>query len=174
MTHRIAAMKIGVNIGYWSPPGPPPQAAELVQEADRLGLDSVWTAEAYGSDVLTPLAWWGASTKQIRLGTAIAQISAREPAATAMAAITMDPLSQGRFVLGLGVSGPQVVEGWYGRPFAKPLQRTREYIDIIRAILRRDGPVTYAGEQYELPLPGTELGKSLKASVRPLREDLPI
>src|SRR3954452_21321150 len=167
-------MKIGVNIGYWSPPGPPPQAAELVAEADRLGLDSVWTAEAYGFDGLTPLAWWGAGTKQIRLGTAIAQISAREPAAAAMAAISMDHLSQGRFILGLGVSGPQVVEGWYGKPFPKPLQRTREYIEIIRSILARKGPVTYDGEQYKLPLPGTELGKPLKSSVHPFREDLPI
>src|SRR4051795_4099699 len=166
-------MKIGVNIGYWSA-GPPPQAAELVAEADRLRLDSVWTAEAYGSDVLTPLAWWGAHTEKIRLGTAIAQISAREPAATAMAAISMDHLSQGRFILGLGVSGPQVVEGWYGKPFPKPLQRTREYIEIIRSILARKGPVTYDGEQYKLPLPGTELGKPLKSSVHPFREDLPI
>jgi F420-dependent oxidoreductase-like protein len=168
-------MRIGVNIGYWSPPGPPPQAAELVAEADRLGLDSVWTAEAYGSDVLTPLAWWGASTRQIRLGTAIAQMSAREPAATAMAAITMDHLSQGRFILGLGVSGPQVVEGWYGKPFAKPLARTREYVAIIRQILAREAPLTFSGEQYRLPLEGgTGLGKPLKASVRPLRADLPI
>src|SRR3954453_4400465 len=123
-------MRIGINVGYWSA-GPPPGAAELVAEAYRLGLDSVWTAEAYGSDVLTPLAWWGAQTTQIRLGTAIAQMSALEPAATAMAAITMDHLSNGRFILGLGVSGPQVVEGWYGKPFAKPLARTREYITII-------------------------------------------
>src|SRR3954465_15141831 len=130
-------MKIGINVGYWSA-GPPPGAAELVAEADRLGLDSGWTAQASGSAVRTPLAWWGANTKQIRLGTAIAQMSAREPAATAMAAITMDHLSQGRFILGLGVSGPQVVEGWYGKPFAKPLARTREYVDIVRAILRRD------------------------------------
>src|SRR4051794_5101191 len=167
-------MRIGINVGYWSA-GPPPGAAELVAEADRLGLDSVWTAEAYGSDVLTPLAWWGANTRQIRLGTAIAQISAREPAAAAMAAITMDHLSQGRFILGLGVSGPQVVEGWYGKPFAKPLARTREYIAIIRDILRREGPLTFEGEQYRLPLEGgTGLGKPLKASVRPFREDLPI
>ena len=167
-------MKIGMNIGYWSA-GPPPQAAELVAEADRLGLDSVWTAEAYGSDVLTPLAWWGANTKQIRLGTAIAQMSAREPAATAMAAISMDHLSNGRFILGLGVSGPQVVEGWYGKPFAKPLARTREYISIIRQILAREGPVTFEGEQYRLPLEGgTGLGKPLKSSVHPFREDLPI
>jgi len=168
-------MKIGVNIGYWSSAGPPPQAAEIVAEADRLGLDSVWTAEAYGSDVLTPLAWWGSQTSKIRLGTAIAQMSAREPAATAMAAITMDHLSQGRFILGLGVSGPQVVEGWYGKPFAKPLARTREYIEIIRRVLKRDGPVTFDGEQYRLPLEGgTGLGKPLKAGVRPLREDIPI
>jgi F420-dependent oxidoreductase-like protein len=167
-------VKIGVNIGYWSA-GPPPQAAELVAEADRLGLDSVWTAEAYGSDVLTPLAWWGAQTRQIRLGTAIAQMSAREPAATAMAAISMDHLSNGRFILGLGVSGPQVVEGWYGKPFAKPLARTREYIEIIRQILAREGPVTFEGEQYRLPLQGgTGLGKPLKSSVHPLRADLPI
>jgi F420-dependent oxidoreductase-like protein len=168
-------MRIGINIGYWSPPGPPPQAAEIVAEADRLGLDSAWTAEAYGSDVLTPLAWWGASTSQIRLGTAIAQMSAREPAATAMAAMTLDHLSQGRFILGLGVSGPQVVEGWYGKPFARPLARTREYVAIIRKILRRDEPLTFEGEQYRLPLEGgTGLGKPLKSSVRPFREDLPI
>jgi F420-dependent oxidoreductase-like protein len=168
-------MRIGINIGYWSPPGPPPQAAEIVAEADRLGLDSAWTAEAYGSDVLTPLAWWGASTSQIRLGTAIAQMSAREPAATAMAAMTMDHLSQGRFILGLGVSGPQVVEGWYGKPFASPLARTREYVAIIRKILRRDEPLTFEGEHYRLPLEGgTGLGKPLKSSVRPFREDLPI
>ncbi|MDX6639430.1 MAG: hypothetical protein QOF12_441, partial [Solirubrobacteraceae bacterium] len=112
---------------------------------------------------------------RIRLGTAIAQISAREPAAAAMAAITMDHLSQGRFILGLGVSGPQVVEGWYGKPFAKPLARTREYIAIIRRILAREGPLTFEGEQYRLPLQGgTGLGKPLKASVRPFREDLPI
>src|SRR4051794_34905012 len=140
-------MRIGINISYWQPSGPPPNALEVVKEADRLGLDSVWTAEAYGSDVLTPLAWWGAHTERIRLGTAIAQISAREPAAAAMAAITMDPLSEGRFILGLGVSGPQVVEGWYGKEFAKPLQRTREYIEIIRQILRREGPLTYEGQQ---------------------------
>src|SRR3954465_912462 len=134
-------LKLGLNTGYWSA-GPPHGVEEAVAEADRLGLDSVWTAEAYGSDVLTPLAWWGANTKQIRPGPGVAQMSAREPAATAMAAITMDHLSNGRFILGLGVSGPQVVEGWYGKPFAKPLARTREYISIIRQILAREGPVT--------------------------------
>ena len=172
--HRVPAVKLGYSIGYWPPTGPPPGAAEIIAEADRLGFDSLWTAEAYGSDALTPLAWWGAQTERMRLGTAIAQISARTPAATAMAAITMDHLSGGRFVLGLGVSGPQVVEGWYGQPFAKPLARTREYIEIVRAIWARKEPVVYEGEHYQLPLPGTELGKPLKSIVRPLREDIPI
>jgi len=167
-------VKLGYSIGYWPPTGPPAGAAEVIAEADRLGFDSLWTAEAYGSDALTPLAWWGAQTERMRLGTAIAQISARTPAATAMAAITMDHLSGGRFVLGLGVSGPQVVEGWYGQPFAKPLARTREYIEIVRAIWARKEPVVFEGEHYQLPLPGTELGKPLKSIVRPLREDIPI
>ncbi|MEJ7717180.1 MAG: LLM class flavin-dependent oxidoreductase [Thermoleophilaceae bacterium] len=117
-------MKLGLNMGYWQG-GPPAGALELVREADRLGLDSLWTAEAYGSDALTPLSWWGAHTERLRLGTAIMQMSARAPAATAMAAMTLDHLSGGRFVLGLGVSGPQVVEGWYGQPFpaARPHAR---------------------------------------------------
>jgi F420-dependent oxidoreductase-like protein len=135
----------------------------------------MWTAEAYGSDCLTPLAWWGASTDRIKLGTAIVQISARQPAATAMAAMTMDHLSGGRFILGLGASGPQVVEGWYGRPYAKPLARTREYIGILRDIWARTGPLTNDGPHYPLPLPdGTGLGKPLKSSIRLLREDIPI
>jgi F420-dependent oxidoreductase-like protein len=167
-------LKLGLNIGYWAG-GPPPGAAETVLEADRLGFDSVWTAEAYGSDALLPLAWWGAATERIRLGTGIVQISARTPAATAMAAITLDHLSGGRMILGLGVSGPQVVEGWYGQPFDKPLARMREYIGILRAIWARAGPVTNDGPHYPLPLPGgTGLGKPLKSSVRPLREEIPI
>jgi F420-dependent oxidoreductase-like protein len=167
-------LKLGLNTGYWAG-GPPPGVTEAIAEAERLGFDSVWTAEAYGSDCLTPLAWWGASTSRIRLGTAIVQMSARQPAATAMAAMTMDHLSGGRFVLGLGVSGPQVVEGWYGMPFAKPLARTREYIGILRGIWARQGPVTNDGPHYPLPLPdGTGLGKPLKASIHPLREDIPI
>ena len=167
-------MKLGLNTGYWAG-GPPPGVTETIAEAERLGFDSVWTAEAYGSDCLTPLAWWGASTERIRLGTAIVQMSARQPAATAMAAMTMDHLSGGRFVLGLGVSGPQVVEGWYGMPFAKPLARTREYIGILREIWARQGPVTNDGEHYTLPLPdGTGLGKPLKSSIHPVREDIPI
>jgi F420-dependent oxidoreductase-like protein len=168
-------MKIGINVGYWSSAGPPPQAAELVAEADRLGLDSVWTAEAYGSDVLTPLAWWGSQTTQIRLGTAIAQMSAREPAATAMAAITMDHLSNGRFILGLGASGPQVVEGWYGQPYPRPLARTREYVEIVRRIIARQEPVEFHGDFYDLPYRGgAELGKPLRSTVHPHRDDIPI
>src|SRR5947208_4832898 len=166
-------LKLGLNTGYWAG-GPPPGAAAPIAEAEGLGFDSVWTAEAYGSDCLTPLAWWGARTERIRLGTAIVQMSARQPAATAMAAMTMDHLSGGRFVLGLGVSGPQVVEGWYGQRFAKPLARTREYIGVLRDIWARNGPVTNDGEHYPLPLPGSELGKPLKSSIHPLREDIPV
>jgi F420-dependent oxidoreductase-like protein len=155
-------LKLGLNTGYWAG-GPPPGMAETIAEAERLGFDSVWTAEAYGSDCLTPLAWWGASTERIALGTAIVQMSARQPAATAMAAMTMDHLSGGRF------------EGWYGRPFAKPLARTREYIGILRDIWAREGPVTNDGPNYPLPLPdGTGLAKPLKSSIHPLREDIPV
>ena len=169
-----ATLKLGLNTGYWAG-GPPPGVLEAIAEAERLGVDSIWTAEAYGSDCLTPLAWWGASTRRVKLGTAIVQMSARQPAATAMAAMTMDHLSGGRFILGLGVSGPQVVEGWYGMPFAKPLARTREYIGILRDVWARQGPVVSGGEHYPLPRPdGTGLGKPLKSSIHPLREDIPI
>ena len=167
-------LRLGLSIGYWAG-GPPPGAAESVLEAERLGFDSVWTAEAYGSDALMPLAWWGAATERIKLGTSIVQISARTPAATAMAAMTLDHLSGGRLILGLGVSGPQVVEGWYGQPFEKPLARMREYIGVLRDIWAREGPVTNDGPHYPLPLPGgTGLGKPLKASIHPLRSDIPI
>jgi F420-dependent oxidoreductase-like protein len=168
------ALRLGLNAGYWAG-GPPPGAADSVLEAERLGFDSVWTAEAYGSDALMPLAWWGAATQRIKLGTAIVQISARTPAATAMAAMTLDHLSGGRVILGLGVSGPQVVEGWYGQPFGKPLARMREYIGILRDIWARGGPVTNDGPHYPLPIPGgTGLGKPLKSSIHPLRGDIPI
>src|ERR671922_1852051 len=151
-------LRLGLNTGYWSA-GPPAGVEEAVAEAERFGFDSIWTAEAYGSDVLTPLAWWGASTTRLKLGTAIMQMSARQPAASAMAAMTLDHLSGGRFVLGVGVSGPQVVEGWYGMPFPKPLARTREYISIIRDIWARQGPVTSEGPHYPLPVTdGTGLG----------------
>jgi F420-dependent oxidoreductase-like protein len=167
-------LKLGLNLGYWAG-GPPPSAAQAVKAADELGFDSVWTAEAYGSDALMPLAWWGAATERIQLGTAIVQISARTPAATAMAAMTLDHLSGGRVILGLGVSGPQVVEGWYGQSFAKPLARMREYIGVLRDIWAREGPVTNDGPHYPLPLPeGTGLGKPLKSSLRPLRPEIPI
>src|SRR3954465_4402801 len=167
-------LDLGMMIGYWGA-GPPVGTPELIAEAERLGFRSVWTAEAYGSDALTPLAWWGAQTSRIQLGTSIIQMSARTPTATAMAAITMDHLSNGRFILGLGASGPQVVEGWYGQSYAKPLARTREYVEIIRSILARAKPVTYAGEHYTLPYPGgTGLGKAVRSITHPLREDLPI
>ncbi|QHT55308.1 LLM class F420-dependent oxidoreductase [Cellulomonas sp. H30R-01] len=169
-------MRLGYYVGYWSA-GPPPGAQEAVLAAERLGFDSVWTAEAYGSDALTPLAWWGARTSRIRLGTAIAQLSARTPTAAAMAALTLDHLSGGRFVLGLGASGPQVVEGWYGQPYPRPLARTREYVDVVRQVLAREAPVTYDGDFFRLPIPadqGTGLGKPLRSTVHPLRADLPI
>jgi F420-dependent oxidoreductase-like protein len=170
----VTATKLGYNTGYWSA-GAPDGALEAVKEAERLGFDSVWTAEAYGSDALTPLAWWGAHTERIRLGTGIMQLSARTPAATAMAAITLDHLSGGRFLLGLGASGPQVVEGWYGQPYPRPLARTREYVEVVRAIVARDAPLEYHGEFYDLPLEGgTGLGKALKSTVHPLRNQIPI
>lgn len=167
-------MRLGLTVGYWSA-GPPQGVAEQAERAEALGFDSMWTAEAYGSDALTPLAWWGARTERIRLGTAIIQISARTPAATAMAAMSLDHLSGGRFLLGVGASGPQVVEGWYGMPYSKPLERTREYVEIIRRIFARKEPVVFDGEHYELPLrDGTGLGKPLKSTVHPLRADIPI
>ncbi|HEY3240855.1 MAG TPA: LLM class F420-dependent oxidoreductase [Acidimicrobiia bacterium] len=167
-------MRLGYGIGYWSS-GPPPGTAEAVQEAERLGFDSLWTAEAYGSDALTPLAWWGSQTSRMRLGSGICQMPARTPTATAMAAMTLDHLSDGRFILGLGASGPQVVEGWYGQPYPKPLARTREYVDIVRKTIRREQPVTFAGDHYTLPHEGgTGLGKALKSTIHPRRGDLPI
>ncbi len=167
-------LKLGLQMGYWGR-GVPANAQELVLEAERLGMDSVWTAESWGSDALTPLAWWGSRTEKVRLGTSICQLSARTPTAMAMAAITMDHLTGGRFVLGLGVSGPQVVEGWYGQSFAQPLARTREYVSIVRQVLAREHPVTNDGAHYPLPYPGgTGLGKALRSIVHPLRADLPI
>jgi F420-dependent oxidoreductase-like protein len=167
-------LKLGFMIGYWGS-GPPANVPELLAEAERLGFDSAWSAEAYGSDALTPLAWWGSQTSRIHLGTSICQLSARTPTAMAMAAIAMDHLTNGRFILGLGASGPQVVEGWYGQPYPKPLARTREYVEIIRKVLARDEPVTYDGEFYQLPYPGgAGLGKPVKSITHPLRKDLPI
>ncbi len=172
-------LQLGYNAGYWGT-GPPAGALEAVKEAERLGFTSTWTAEAYGSDALTPLAWWGSHTERIRLGTAIVQMGARTPAATAMAAMSLDHLSGGRFILGLGASGPQVVEGWYGQPYNKPLARTREYVQIVREIVRREAPVDFHGEFYDMPAKvvegnvGTGLGKPLKSTIHPLRKEIPI
>ena len=146
-------MRIATNVGYWSS-GPPDDAPELFAAADRLRLDQIWTAEAYGSDAWTPLAWWGSRTSHVHLGTAISQLSARPPATLAMAAMTMDHLTGGRVIIGIGTSNPQVVEGWYGQPYPRPLERTREYVDILRAIIARAGPVAYQGKHYQLPLAG--------------------
>lgn len=169
-------MKLGLQLGYWGAQ-PPTNHAELVAAADAAGFDTVFTAESWGSDAYTPLAWWGRQTSRIRLGTSVVQLSARTPTACAMAALTLDHLSGGRHILGLGVSGPQVVEGWYGQRFPKPLSRTREYIDIVRQVWAREHPVTSSGPHYPLPLLGentTGLGKSLKPIVHPLRADIPI
>jgi F420-dependent oxidoreductase-like protein len=169
-------VKLGLQLGYWGAL-PNPRMVEIAQEAERLGFDSVWTAEAWGSDAFTPAAWIAAHTERIRLCTGIVQISARTPASCAMHALTLDHLSGGRFSLGLGVSGPQVVEGWYGMPFGKPLARTREYVEIIRRILAREEPVTFEGEHYQLPYRGPNswgLGKPLKSITHPLRADIPI
>jgi F420-dependent oxidoreductase-like protein len=169
-------MKLGLQLGYWGAE-PPGNAAELVAEAERAGFDAVFAAESWGSDAFTPLAWWGSGTERVRLGTSVAQLSARAPTACAMHALTLDHLSNGRAILGLGVSGPQVVEGWYGAPFGKPLARTREYVDIVRQVLAREAPVRSEGPHYPLPYqgPGAEgLGKPLKPIVHPLRRDLPI
>ncbi len=169
-------MKLGLQLGYWQA-GPHEGFVEVAQEAEKLGFDIVFTAEAWGSDAFTPLCWIAAHTERIRLGTAVVQLSARTPAATAMHTLTLDHLSGGRLSLGLGVSGPQVVEGWYGQPFGKPLARTREYIDIIRQILRREAPVTSDGPHYPLPYTGEGawgMGKSLRPITHPLRADVPI
>ena len=155
--------------------GGPQDPGPLAVEAEKLGFDSVWTAEAYGSDAITPLAWIAAQTSTIKLGTGIIQISARTPASVAMTAMTLDHLSGGRLMLGFGVSGPQVVEGWYGQPFPKPLGRTREFISLFREMMRREGPITFEGEHYQLPLKGgTGLGKPLKLINKPLRADIPV
>jgi len=169
-------LKLGLQLGYWGA-HPPADIVGISQEAERLGFDSVFTAEAWGSDAFTPLAYVAGHTERIRLGTAVVQLSARTPTATAMATLTLDHLSHGRVILGLGVSGPQVVEGWYGRPFSKPLARTREYVDIIRQVLRREAPVRNDGPHYPLPYTGEGawgMGKPLRSITHPLRADVPI
>lgn len=170
-------MRLGLALGYWGR-GPDPGQLALAREAERLGYDSVWTAEAWGSDAFTPLTWIAAHTSRIRLGTAVAQMAARSPTTTAMHALTLDHLSGGRVLLGLGLSGPQVVEGWYGRPFpGSPLTATREYVDVVRQVLRRQSPVALDGRFHPLPYPGGDgarLGKPLKSITHPLRADLPV
>ncbi|HKI28196.1 MAG TPA: LLM class F420-dependent oxidoreductase [Actinomycetota bacterium] len=164
-------MRIGIHVGHWE--GRPHDVARLAVEAERAGFDSVWTSETWGSDGAVLLAWIAAHTDRIGLGAGVLQMPARSPAAAAMAALTLDHLSDGRVRLGLGVSGPQVAEGWHGASFDAPIARTREYVDIVRGVLRREAPVTSPGPNYPLPLPGGE-GKALKPNVRPLRPDVPI
>jgi F420-dependent oxidoreductase-like protein len=169
-----SAMKVAVIAGYWGA-GPPPGVQELFEAADHAGVDQIWTAEAYGSDAWTPLAWWGSRTSRIQLGTAVSQLSARPPVTLAMTAMTMDHLTQGRVLLGIGTSNPQVVEGWYGQPYARPLERTREYIDIVRQVIARGEPVSYDGQHSQLPLKtGTGLGKPLRSILHPYRTEIPI
>jgi F420-dependent oxidoreductase-like protein len=169
------ALRPALTVGYWG--AQPDDPIEIVLEAERLGFHSVWTAEAYGSDAFSPLCWLGARTSTIKLGTGVVHVSARTPTSVAMTAATIDHLSHGRLLLGLGVSGPQVVEGWYGQPFARPLERTREYVEVIRAVLARDKPVTHEGVHHPLPYGGPGslgLGKPLKLTVHPLRPQVPI
>lgn len=169
-------MKLGLNLGYWGSQ-PIDRFIELAQRAEALGFDIVCTSEAYGSDVFTPLAAIAAVTRRIRLGTAIMQISARTPSCAATTAMTLDHISNGRLVLGVGVSGPQVVEGWYGQPFRKPLERTREWLEIFEQVVERERPVTFSGQQYQLPYAGpaaTGLGKPLMSITHPLRKRIPV
>jgi F420-dependent oxidoreductase-like protein len=165
-------VKLGLSLGYQTAWTTPAHHLAFTREADRLGYAVVWAAEAYGSDSPSTLAWLAGQTERIDLGAAVMQIPARTPAATAMTAATIDALSGGRFRLGLGVSGPQVSEGWHGVRFARPLARTREYVDIVRLAISRK-PVEYAGEHYPLPLPGGQ-GKALRLGFHPPRESIPI
>jgi F420-dependent oxidoreductase-like protein len=170
-------MRLGINFGYQDWGTGLANAVALAQEAEGLGYHSVWTAEAYGTDAVTPLTWLMARTVRLNFGSAILQMPARTPAMTAMTAATLDLMSGGRFLLGLGLSGPQVVEGWHGQPYGKPLGRTREYVDIIRTILKREAPLEHHGNEYHIPYDGpdaTGLGKPLKIIVHPRRADLPI
>jgi F420-dependent oxidoreductase-like protein len=165
-------MRLGLNLGYWGLGLTADSQRALLLEAEAAGFHSVWTAEAYGSDAATPLAWFAAQTERIKLGAAILQIPGRSPAMTAMTAATLDHLSHGRFLLGLGTSGPQVAEGWHGERFAKPLARTREYVEIVRKALARER-VVYEGDTYQLPLPDGP-GKPLKLMIAPVQDRIPI
>ena len=170
-------LRLGINLGYQDWANGLPQAVSLVQRAEALGFHSAWTAEAYGTDAITPLTWLMAHTERMEFGPAIMQMPARTPAMTAMTAATLDGMSGGRFRLGLGLSGPQVVEGWHGQPYGKPLVKTREYVEIVREILKREKPLEHHGEHYDIPYTGpgaTGLGKPLKIIVHPRRADIPI
>ena len=168
-------MRLGLNIGYFG--AQMPGITDAVEHADRIGFDSLWAAEAYGSDAATVLAFMAARTERIELGSAILQIPARTPAMTAMTAMTIDALSNGRFNLGLGLSGPQVVEGWHGVPYGKPLRRTREHVEIVRRIIARERPVEFDGEEYQIPYTGPDamgIGKPLKSILHPVRDRIPV
>src|SRR3712207_2265520 len=169
-------MRAGLFLAYW-PWFSPQEQVELAALADELGLDSVWISEAWGQDAVSVLGLLAGRTERVALGSGLLQIPARQPAATAMAAVTLDVLSGGRFRLGLGVSGPQVSEGWYGVPFARPVARTREHVEIVRAALARRGPLRHEGREYRIPLPpeaGTGLGKPLKLLAKPVQRPIPI
>jgi len=167
------ALKLGLNLGYWGIGPAGEDALEVVRAAEGAGYESVWVAESYGSDVVSVLAWLAPQTEKIKLGAAILQVPARPPAAAAMAGATIDKLSGGRFIFGFGPSGPQVSEGWYGVPYAKPWGRTREYVEVVREVVAREGPLDHQGEHYQLPLPGGE-GKALKLNFHPERNRIPV
>jgi F420-dependent oxidoreductase-like protein len=169
------ALKLGLNLGYWGIGPRGEEAVEITRKAESLGYDSVWVAESYGSDVVSVLAWLAPQTETIKLGGAIMQVPARAPAAAAMAGVTIDALSDGRFIFGFGPSGPQVSEGWYGVPYPKPWGRTREYIEIVRLIVAREDRLEYKGKHFQLPIEGgTGQGKALKLNVHPVRNEIPI
>src|ERR671919_76753 len=171
-------LKLGLNLGYWGIGPHGDEATEIVQAAERAGYDSVWAAESYGSDAVSVLGYLAGKTETIQLGAAILQVPARQPAAAAMAGVTIDALSGGRFIFGFGPSGPQVSEGWYGVPYEKPWGRTREYVEIVKRIVAREGKLEYEGKHFTLPLTGGEgvtgQGKALKLNVHPVRNEIPI
>ena len=171
-------LKLGLNLGYWGIGPQGEEATEIVLAAERAGFDSVWAAESYGSDAVSVLAYLAAKTETIQLGAAILQVPARQPAAAAMAGVTIDALSNGRFIFGFGPSGPQVSEGWYGVPYEKPWGRTREYVEIVKQIVARDGKLEYEGKHFQLPLGEGEgvtgQGKALKLNIHPVRNEIPI
>src|SRR5882757_4801558 len=171
-------LNLGLNLGYWGIGPQGDEATDTVLAAERAGFDSVWAAESYGSDAVSVLAYLAAKTETIQLGAAILQVPARQPAAAAMAGITIDALSGGRFIFGFGPSGPQVSEGWYGVPYEKPWGRTREYVEIVKQVVARDGRLEYEGKHYKLPLSEGEgvtgQGKALKLNVHPIRSEIPV